>query len=296
MYHPRLKGTHYEMGCTMGRIFQKSGAQFPISLDPAQDGAETIEGRGCTAFSFVHNGRTYYGRNNDLPPFMRALSKSIFYQPDGAPAFILNTSSFINGEEGINHHGLAVAMTFVVPRPEEIRPGLNSVFLVRYLLEYCATTAEALSSLHNLPIASPRNILIADPTGEMIVAECCPSEVHLRAPETDDNGQPFIVTVNAFTSDHMRPRDGAPSDMFFTQARYHTAYTALKNPSSRPPLEKTTAILDGSCGFMCRYPSSMNFDTIWSSIFDLSNLQVLRAEGNPSRARYKKDTRLANTS
>lgn len=223
---------------------------------------------------------------------MRSLGKSVYYRPAGAPDFILNTSSFINGEEGINRHALAVAMTFVVPRLDEIRPGLNSVFLVRYLLEHCTTTAEALKALHSLPIASACNILLADAAGEMAVAECCPYELHIRVPETSRQGEAFVITVNAFTSDHMLSHDGAPSDMFFSRARYNTARAALQQPAYHPPLERSAAVLDGRSGFMCNYPRSLNFDTIWSSIFDLSALRVFRAEGNPRRAHYTEDTRM----
>ena len=347
MYHPRLKGSHYQMGCTMGRIFQKSGARFPIRLDrfqqelgqesaallekhfpgavdeirgitdtigleyrrfaawmmcmgccldPAEHGAESYNRdilRGCTAFAFVREGRNYYGRNNDLPPFMRAFSKSILYRPEGSPGFLLNTSSFINGEEGLNLSGLVVAMTFVVPRPAEIQPGLNSVFLVRYLLEHCTTVPEALQSLRRLPIASACNILLADAAGNMVVAECCPTEVHVRTPETSRRGEPFIVTVNAFTSEQMRPHDGAPADMFYSRARFTTADNALRKAAVHQPVKQVAALLSGGCGFMCSYPRALNFDTIWSSIFDLSALHVLRAEGNPQRARYREDPRLA---
>ena len=41
----------------------------------------SVEVRGCTAFSFVHNDQVYYARNNDLPLFLKKISKSIYYQP-----------------------------------------------------------------------------------------------------------------------------------------------------------------------------------------------------------------------
>jgi len=71
-----------------------------------------VEVRGCTAFSFIHRGQVYHGRDNDLPPFLKQVSKSIYYQPENKMKFILNTSSFVNGEEGINQAGLVVAMQY----------------------------------------------------------------------------------------------------------------------------------------------------------------------------------------
>ena len=36
----------------------------------------------------------------------------------------------------------------------------------------------------------------------------------------------------------------------------------------------------------------LNFDTIWSSVFDITNNEIYRAEGNPLRAKYIEDKRL----
>lgn len=91
-----------------------------------------VEVRGCTAFAYSSNGRTIYGRNNDLPPYLREGSKSEIYAPKNGNRFNITTSSFINGEEGMNEHGLAVAMTFVMTDLEKIKAGFNSCFIVRY--------------------------------------------------------------------------------------------------------------------------------------------------------------------
>ncbi len=139
-----------------------------------------VEVRGCTAFAFTKDGHVLYGRNNDLPPYLRKDCKSELYMPAGGNSFWLTTSSFINGEEGLNAHGLAVAMTFVMTRLEKIRPGLNACFLVRYLLEKADSTAQALSMLMDLPVASNYNILLADRQGHMAVVECTPQRKHVR--------------------------------------------------------------------------------------------------------------------
>lgn len=73
-----------------------------------------VEIRGCTAFAYSKDGRVIYGRNNDLPPYLKDSCKSEIYAPSNGNRFNITTSSFINGEEGLNEHGLAVAMTFVM--------------------------------------------------------------------------------------------------------------------------------------------------------------------------------------
>jgi len=108
MYHPRLKGTHFEMGQKIGKRFRESHTIFPIHLDPFQtdygkksvmllkeyfpEAIEEMKGvtdfieydtdlftawtmcmgccldinenssveiRGCTAFSFINQGKVY---------------------------------------------------------------------------------------------------------------------------------------------------------------------------------------------------------------------------------------------
>ena len=329
MYHPRFKGNHYEIGLKFGSNLKKHNIDFDeiINLDEFQQGfgrksqtvlsnffpevCEEIRGmtdglnypydkfaswllchgccydpKGCTAFCFAHNNKVFYGRNNDLPPFLKKVSISALYDLKNGYSFIGNTSGMINCEEGLNENGLAVAMTFVVPTM--IIPGITSVFLVRYLLEKCATTREAINALQSLPIASACNIVLADKRGDMVVAECTPEKVFLRRPAKDET---FVVAANHFPSDEMKNHNASNWNIFSSDTRYKTAYNALKKTGYVGGVEYAKAILGGKYGFMCQYDKQLNFDTIWSSVFDISNNKIYRAEGNPSRTKFKEDTR-----
>ncbi|NCU33420.1 MAG: acyl-CoA--6-aminopenicillanic acid acyl-transferase, partial [Candidatus Moranbacteria bacterium] len=256
------------------------------------DNGDCVEVRGCTAFSFTHDDRVYHGRDNDLPPFLKRISKSIYYRPQNGNRFILNTSSFINGEEGMNNYGLVAAMTFVLPKPDEIRPGINSLFLVRYVLEKCKTVDEGILVLEALPIASSCNIILTDKSEKMVVAECNPLKINIRSNEKNRTGESFIITVNHFTSKKMWKHDASNRNIHFSADRYQTVYNVLMNTDCSDGVEHAKEILSGNHGFICQYDKQLNFDTIWSSVFDISNKRIYRAEGNPSRAKYKKDTRL----
>lgn len=250
------------------------------------------EVRGCTAFSFEQAGHIFYGRDNDLPPFLKKGCKSVLYNPDRGNSFLLNTSSFINGEEGINNYGLTVAMTFVMPKMEEIKPGLNSVFLVRYLLEKCGDVPQAVKELQNLPIASCCNILLADRSGNILAAECCPGEINLREPESNGRGRKFIVIVNHFTSDKMIKHDACSGrGEYGSPERYRTAYDALRNSDTRDGIDLSKDILSGKHGFICQYKKSENFDTLWSSVFNITTGDIFIAEGNPTKSKYTCDKR-----
>ena len=250
-----------------------------------------VEIRGCTAFSFVHKNKIYYGRDNDLPPQLRKVSHSIHYEPKKKNKFILNTSSFINGEEGINEFGLVAAMTFVIPKLEEVNPGFNSIFLVRYILENCKTIKEGTMALQKLPIASSCNILLADKKKGMIVAECNPNKINIRKPNKNQDGDDFIVTVNHFTSKSMYKYDKSNQNVYLSKTRYETAYNALKKNDYENAINYAKEILRGKHGFMCQY-KNIKFETIWSSIFDISNKKIYLASGNPQKTRFIEDKRL----
>ena len=164
-----------------------------------------VEIRGCTAFAYSKDGKVIYGRNNDLPPYLKSGSKSEIYSPSNGNKFNITTSSFINGEEGLNEHGLAVAMTFVMTSLEKIRAGFNSCFIVRYLLEKADSTDNAISMLMELPIASNCNILIADKSGKMFVIECTPFTKRIREAENVDGGK-----IGAVLSQSPKGLDKAP--------------------------------------------------------------------------------------
>lgn len=244
-----------------------------------------IEIRGCTAFAYSKNGRVIYGRNNDLPPYLREGSKSEICNPKNGNRFNLTTSSFINGEEGLNEHGLAVAMTFVMTNLNKIRAGFNSCFIVRYLLEKANSTEQAISLLMELPIASNCNILIADKNGRMVVVECTPFIKKIREPEMFHNNS-IVCTVNSFTSEEMKQYDDANGNDYDSSKRYKAVIDSFSEHIEGKLIEATKHLLKGDYGFICQYDNEPDFETIWSSIFDLKNLHIYRAEGDPRKNKF----------
>ena len=250
-----------------------------------------LETRGCTAFAYAKNGRVIYGRNNDLPPYLRDGSKSELYAPENGNRFIITTSSFINGEEGINEHGLAVAMTFVMTDLVKIKPGFNSCFIVRYLLEKAHSTTDAISLLMPLPVASNCNILLADKSGKMVVVECTPLFKRIREAELFDNAH-IVCTVNSFTSKELDSFNDAHGDDYRSAERYSVVINGFRDYIDGDVIENTKRLLRGDYGFMCQYDNEPDFETVWSSVFDLESLQIYRAEGDPRKKKFITDTRL----
>lgn len=250
-----------------------------------------LEIRGCSAFALKYQNQIYYGRNNDLPPYLKKGSKSEIYRPNHGYAFIITTSSFINGEEGINEKGLAVAMTFVLTDLKDIQPGLNSVFVVRYLLEKASCVDEAIDLLNKIVFASNMNILLADQGGNMMVVELSPKKRNLRKPMKLENEIELICTVNHFTSDKMKKYE-LTGETYLSKQRYLTVCHAFQQYQGENLLDYIQNVLKGQYGFICQYEKNMCFETIWSTIADLKTLEIYRVEGNPQNKQFIKDQRL----
>ena len=68
---------------------------------------------------------------------------------------------------------------------------------------------------------------------------------------------------------------------------------AFKNYNGENVVEYIKNVLKGNYGFMCQYEKKLNFETIWSSIFELNTLKIYRSEGNPRKCAYIEDNRLS---
>lgn len=331
MYHPRLQGSHFEMGLHYGQLLYKGGVSFDktinLTAEQEQFGMESLaiceknipkiceeikglaEGlrlsynrlscwlltmygfgdiHGCTCFCFNNNGKTFFGRNSDMFPELKGTSESILYRPNEGYIFIGHSTSMIQMEDGINEHGLAVGMNFLMTKHRN--PGLNTGMLVRHILETCKCVNEAILTINSLPISSTQNIIVADKTGDMVVVECSPQSVVVRKP---DIKTAFLLSTNHFIDSSMQSEHCNPQDNWYlSKDRYATVQNALLEKQTYKDEIYAQDILSGKKGFICQYDKKLKFDTIWSVVYNLNDLQVFCAEGNPSKTKYKEDTRL----
>lgn len=332
MYHPRLKGTHHEMGFHYGELLRKSGQDFStviqISSEEREFGlaclplceravpklCQEIRGlanglqlsyedlaawllsmyghgdlHGCTCFCYTEGGKTYLARNSDMFPELKATSESILYRPDDGYLFLGHSTSFIQMEDGINEYGFAAGMNFLMTK--EYKPGLNTGLIVRHLLESCKTVQEALACIAALPIGTTQNILLADATGDMAVVEASPNQFAIRKPEP---GTAYLVSANHFVSKTMQKEHANPEENWYrSRDRYATVQAAFDTVTEPKDAVWAQNLLAGKSGFLCQYEKKLNFDTLWSVLYDLNQMKVYCAEGNPSKTKFKEDTRLA---
>lgn len=240
----------------------------------------------CTCFAFKDDEHIVFARNSDFLVKLEKLYMNCLYALDGTYAFNGNTTAFIEMEDGINEYGLAAGLTFVYPVIKNA--GLNSGILVRYILEKCKTTEEAIACIRALPIASQQTISVIDNTGAMAVIECNCRRIEIIRPTAGDN---FIAATNGFHSGKMKLYEKHGIDDWRSDERYEVARTALKENRRCFSTELAESILKGRFGFMCQYDRKTGADTVWSVVYDVKHKKIYRAEGNPGRKRFREDAR-----
>lgn len=332
MYHGRFKKSHYEAGYNWGNLLYKNGKNidqtptfkiteerkafageclpiyekyYPEVLEEIRGLADGQKGRyedfytfllsmycfefnnHCTCFAFKDKDNLIFGRNSDFLVALEKLYMNCLYKLNRGYGFNGNTTAFIEMEDGINEHGLAVGLTFIYPKI--IKAGFNSGMLVRYLLEKCKTTSEVIESLNMIPIASQQTLTVIDNAGNFAVIECNCSHIEIIKPAGHNC---FIVATNSFVSQKMAEYNNHAIDNWHSDERYSVAYNVLKENRNHFSVGLARDILSGKHGFMCQYKRNKGADTVWSVIYDIKNKKIFRVEGNPSRKKFVKDTRM----
>lgn len=213
------------------------------------------------------------------------MNSNFIYSFDGRSYdFTGNTTAFVEMEDGVNSEGLAAGLTSVYPL--KAQPGINGGMLVRYVLERCSNTDEALDAIKGLPIASAQTVTLADKGGNIAVVECDCLDSAVIRPKKEKH---FVRAVNMFTSRDRMLYDGI--DNLMSERRYDTLTAALSSPDFRGNIKEAKALLGGQYGFICQYDKSLGFDTVWSVIYDLKGGKIYRAEENPGKKAFVPDTR-----
>ena len=140
-----------------------------------------------------------YGRNYDFKPRYYE-ARFVLMQAGGSHASIGSSHQLTGRLDGMNQHGLTIGLHLVKRSPRF--PGLTSSLLVRMILDHCATAAEAVAKLRELPHAMQFNYSILDAKGVAAVVEAGPGAVAVRLGD-------WLACTNHFQSPLLRPLNRA---------------------------------------------------------------------------------------
>lgn len=247
---------------------------------------------GCSCLALGRPGRPLLGRNSDFLTALADYNLNVIYHFNTASSadFFGNTTAFIEMEDGVNAHGLALGLTSVAP--VQAGPGFNAGLLLRLLLEKCQNTEQVVQICQKLPIASAHTLIAADKSGEIALLEMSAQRVEVIRPQA---AEPFVCAVNQFSNAAMQPYQNTGVDNWQAAERWQTLQNmlSLHGRVSQLDLPQVQALLSGQMGFLCQYNRQAGHDTVWSVIYDLSAGHIYHADGNPGSLPFRQDTRFS---
>lgn len=242
----------------------------------------------CSCMALTNPGQILLGRNSDFLTALADFNLNVIYHfptdSDNSADFYGNTTAFIEMEDGVNAHGLALGLTSVAPT--KIKPGFNAGLLLRYLLEKCQNTEQVMQKCQNLPIASAHTLIAADKQGNIALLEMCAQHMEIIRPRPNS---PFVCAVNQFSSPSLQSCQNRQIDNWQAAERWQTLQKILPLASQQMDLRQVQELLSGQKGFLCQYGHQTGHDTVWSVIYDLSAGHIYRADDNPSRQPFQQD-------
>lgn len=247
-----------------------------------------IPSTNCSCFAVrTKDNSVIMGRNSDFLTKIEKLYMNTIYKFNtGSYSFNGNTTAFVEMEDGVNEHKLAIGLTSVAPY--KIKPGLNAGMLLRMGLEKCRTVDDFVNILKHVPIASSQTFVVADAQNNGALVECSSMDIEI-VPLVDDVN--FVFSTNMFNTDKMKKYNNLPDDTWQAEERYKVMRLYLEETLEGFDVKRAKSLLSGEQGFLCQYDRKTGKDTVWSVIYDVSRNSIYRVEGNPSRKKFKEDKR-----
>lgn len=165
--------------------------------------------------------------------------------------------------DGMNEKGVVIGMMAVPGSRPPYDPNKVTIYelaLIRLVLDYAASTEEAISLIKNYNIAVgsiPVHFLIADPSGKSAIIEFVNGKM-----EVIRNSEPWQVSTNFIIFGSNAPKQTSCW-------RYNAAYNDLRNNAGNKTTESAMRLLD----------EVSQGNTMWSAVFDMSNKKVSVAVG-----------------
>lgn len=195
---------------------------------------------GCSQAIFDGGETTPHGpvlvRNYDYYP---ALCEGILLSSAWRDRRVIAMSDCLWGAtDGMNDRGLAASLTFG-GRPV-VGDGFGMPLVLRYILEVCSTTSEAVSVLQRVPSHMAYNVAVVDASGEFAIVEVAPD----RGP---------IVLGDRVATNHQR-EGSADAASSHTVERKRVLEAFVADPKTTPErlvstfLEPPVFNADHACG------------------------------------------------
>lgn len=174
------------------------------------------ETEACTIFAIYENGKTFVGRNYDWDPSARNYFQNydlkigdsyryFAFSDEGTyPRHTRSRTWKLYMEDAINERGLYIGLTASKLREKYWNYGFSSYHMIRYIAEHCKTTREALATFRKIPLAVPKNFLIADRSGDIAVIEHASKDYRVLRPKNFKAANYIVHTNHCLTPEYAK--------------------------------------------------------------------------------------------
>ena len=188
LHMPEMVSTYHRL-CGLTRADKKI-AKFLTGFQPPPSIS------GCSQAVITKNDIQLI-RNYDYDPNL--LEGTLLLSSWNGKKVIVNSDCLIGALDGMNEAGLAISLTFGGRKAHGTGFGIS--FILRYILEFCYTTEEAVAALVRIPSHMSYNVTVVDKTGKYNTV--------LISPDNE-----AVVTEAAYTTNYQGTVDW-PENAFF---------------------------------------------------------------------------------
>lgn len=248
--------------------------------------------KGCTDVvvngDVTADGHVLVGHNEDWDASCLPMVVLLRARPAGKPSFISTSYAGLLPSTGMNDRG--ISLTGNALSPNDTRLGIPKILPVRKVLE-AKRIGEALECAMPRRRASSYNNICSDRNGEIYSLEG--SATDFECLYASDG---YLVHTNHYTSAKMLQYEQDPSAIACSTIRYNRALRLIEDQLGDVTVESLTEVFkdhvnrpDSICRHKNRKHHPMDSsETIFSVIYDLSNLIAHVCKGNPCAGNYVK--------
>ncbi len=241
----------------------------------------------CSQFGILssasEDGHIYLGRSYDWIHTDDDLTLITCRVKDKA-AHIGCSAHHLGRTEGMNEHGLCVIFTGGGAPSKELKSrGFQFWITIRALLDSCANVEEALNRINGFPVGGHANFLIFDKDDNAALVECADgvkSVMRISA----SSPKPFLTSTNHFVLPNTESANDLNSGMLpNSRMRQEIIQRVLDQNGKRISQQELLSLLSKRFPEgVCDHWYSDHFGTLWSQLFDLTDLRVKVSFGAPT--------------
>ncbi|UCE80709.1 MAG: hypothetical protein JSV94_06090 [Methanobacteriota archaeon] len=246
--------------------------------------------RGCTDVvatgDVTAEGNVIAGHNEDWDPACLSVVVVLRAKPTRKPSFICTSYAGLLPSTGLNDRG--ISLTGNALSPNDVRLGIPKIFPVRKVLE-ARRIGEALSWAMPKDRASSYNNICSDKNGEAYSLEGSATDCAWIYAEDG-----YLVHTNHYTTERMARYEEDPGAMTCSRIRYNRARRLAEAQLGEITVDSMIDLFKDHVNkpdSICRHGDSKlhpldRSETIFCTIYDLSNLVLHVCKGPPCKGKY----------